>query len=111
MCGSGSKTSASPGRPPRRTGGDPVSRQRLAIGTFGEIGYLPAPGGHSVARARYRGWDGRTRLVQATGATRKAAERSLKAKLAERSLFQPSSTVLTPDSAFGDLVAYWLEAL
>ncbi|MCH6470697.1 tyrosine-type recombinase/integrase [Sinomonas terrae] len=88
-----------------------MSRQRLAIGTFGEIGYLPAPGGRSVARARYRGWDGRTRLVQATGATRGAAERALKAKLSERSLFQPSSSKLTADSPFGDLVAYWLEDL
>ncbi|WP_422934206.1 tyrosine-type recombinase/integrase [Sinomonas sp. P47F7] len=88
-----------------------MSRQRLAVGTFGGIGYLPAAGGRIVARARYRGWDGRTRLVQATGATRKAAERALKAKLADRSLFQPASTMLTPDSPFPDLVAYWLEDL
>ncbi|WP_415853422.1 tyrosine-type recombinase/integrase [Sinomonas sp. G460-2] len=88
-----------------------MSRQRLPIGTFGEIGYLPAAGGRSVARARYRGWDGRTRLVQAAGATRKAAERALKAKLAERSLFQPSSSKLTADSPFPELVTYWLEDL
>ncbi|MDQ4490778.1 site-specific integrase [Sinomonas sp. ASV486] len=88
-----------------------MSRQRLAVGTFGEIGYLPAAGGRSVARARYRGWDGRTRLVQATGETRRAAERALKAKLADRSLFQPSSSRLTADSPFPDLVAYWLEDL
>jgi hypothetical protein len=35
-----------------------VSRQRLPIGTFGEIGHLRAAGGRG-ARARYRGWDGR----------------------------------------------------
>ena len=88
-----------------------MSRQRLTIGTFGEIGYLRAAGGRTVARVRYRDWDGKTRLVQATGDTRKAAEHVLKAKLADRSLFQPSFAVLTSDSAFGDLVAYWLEEL
>lgn len=88
-----------------------MSRQRLTIGTFGEIGYLRAAGGRTVARVRYRDWDGKTRLVQATGDTRKAAERALKAKLTDRSLFQPSFAALTPDSAFSDLVAYWLEEL
>lgn len=42
------------------------------------------------------------------GDTAKAAERALKEKLAERSLFQPASTTLTPDSPFPDLVANWL---
>jgi len=88
-----------------------MSRQRLTIGTFGEIGYLSAAGGRTVARVRYRDWDGKTRLVQATGDTRKAAEHVLKAKLADRSLFQPSFAALTSDSAFSDLVAYWLEEL
>lgn len=88
-----------------------MSRQRLTIGTFGEIGHLVSPGGRVVARARYRDWDGKTRLVQATGDTGKSAERALKAKLADRSLFQPSSSALTPDSPFSDLVAYWLEDL
>ncbi|MCU1530113.1 MAG: integrase [Frondihabitans sp.] len=40
-----------------------MSRQRLTIGTFGDIGFLPASGGRTVARARYRDWDGKTRLV------------------------------------------------
>lgn len=88
-----------------------MSRPRLTIGTFGEIGYSQASSGRSVARARYRDWDGKTRIVQATGETAKAAERALKAKLSDRSLFQPSSTVLTPDSPFPDLVKYWLEEL
>lgn len=88
-----------------------MSRQRLTIGTFGEIGHLVSPNGRVVARARYRDWDGKTRLVQATGDTRKSAERALKAKLANRSLFQPSSSALTPDSPFPDLFAYWLEDL
>ena len=43
-----------------------MSRARLAIGTFGEIGFLPAENGRVMARARFRDWDGMTRLVQVT---------------------------------------------
>lgn len=88
-----------------------MSRQRLTIGTFGDVGFLAGPNGRSIARARYRDWDGKNRLVQATGDTRKQAERALKAKLADRSLFQPAASTLTPDSPFPDLVTYWLEDL
>ncbi|WP_166880636.1 site-specific integrase [Salinibacterium sp. ZJ450] len=88
-----------------------MSRPRLTIGTFGEINFQRTSGGKLTARARYRDWDGKTRLVQATGDTQKSAERTLKSKLADRTLFQPSSSILTPDSLFGDLVAYWLEDL
>lgn len=56
---------------------------RLTIGTFGRITTHVAAFGRIEARTRYRGWDGRVRLVQATGPTAGAA-RALKAKLAER---------------------------
>lgn len=88
-----------------------MSRPRLAIGTFGEIGFLTAEHGRVIARARYRDWDGRTRLVQVTAATRALAERALKVKLSTRSMFQPPTTVLTPDSLFSQLVDYWLDDL
>ena len=106
MCASGSKNNATP---PRLRGGDHVARQRLTIGAFGDIGFRTSPNGRVVARARYRDWDGKSRPVQATGDTRKQAERVLKAKLAERSLLQPTFTTLTADSPLTDLVAYWLE--
>ena len=61
-----------------------MGRPRLTIGTFGDIGYQRAAGGRVVARARYRDWDGKARLVQATGETRKAAERALKAKTMQK---------------------------
>lgn len=92
----------------RPINGDTMSRARLAIGTFGEIGFLEAEHGRVIARARYRDWDGRTRLVQVTAETRALAERALKVKLSTRSLFQPSTSVLTPDSLFSHLVDYWL---
>ncbi|WP_342000340.1 site-specific integrase [Microbacterium sp. LWH7-1.2] len=88
-----------------------MSRARLAIGTFGEIGFLTAENGRVIARARYRDWDGRTRLVQVSAETRTLAERALKVKLSARSMFQPSTTVLTADSLFSQLVDYWLDDL
>lgn len=89
-----------------------MGRQRLSIGTYGEIGYLVNSQGRIIARARYRDWDGKSRLVQVTADTKNAGKNALKAKFAARSLFQPvSSSVLTPDSPFPDLVAYWVEDL
>ncbi|MET4639561.1 tyrosine-type recombinase/integrase [Mycetocola sp. 2940] len=85
-----------------------MARPRLTIGTFGDITTRAMPSGRFEARTRYRDWDGRARQVQATGATAKAAEGALKAKLAERSLLRPTDSTLTPDSLFADLVAYWL---
>ena len=76
-----------------------MARQRLTIGTFGEIGYLAGLSGRVVARALYRDWDGKNRLVQATGDTRKQVERALKAKLADCSLFQPAVSDLSSQSA------------
>ncbi|WP_120337453.1 hypothetical protein [Cryobacterium soli] len=86
-----------------------MPRQRLTIGTFGDITTRKLPSGRYAARTRYRDWDGHARLVQASGATAKAAERALKAKIADRDLFQPGDTSLSPDSLFRDLVTYWLE--
>lgn len=88
-----------------------MSRPRLTIGTFGDLTTRTTESGRFEARARYRDWDGRARQVAATGETPKAAERALKDKLASRSLFQPVSSPLTPDSPFGDLVAYWLQEI
>lgn len=88
-----------------------MSRPRLPIGTFGDIWFASKPNGRVQARASIRDWDGITRPVQATALTQKAAETALKAKLAERSQFQPTNVLLTPDSAFLDLVTYWLEDL
>ena len=88
-----------------------MSRPRLTIGTFGTIGFQTASNGRVTARARYRDWDGKSRLVQATGGTKRAAEHALKAKLADRTLFQPAGISLSADSPFRDLVTYWLDDL
>ncbi|WP_375406006.1 hypothetical protein [uncultured Amnibacterium sp.] len=88
-----------------------MARPRITIGTFGDIAHTNLYPGGIQARTRYRDWDGVTRQVQATAATRTAAERALKAKLSDRWLFQPEFATLTPDSRFGDLVTYWLADL
>lgn len=88
-----------------------MSGMRLPIGTFGDISVTRTAAGKHTARARYRDWDGKTRLVQTTAGSRKQAEAALKHKLAHRELFQPAAGALSPDSAFGELVAYWLEDL
>lgn len=88
-----------------------MSRPRLAIGTYGTVGFQTLDSGRVVARTRFRDWDGKSRLVQATGTSKAAAERELKSRLKDRGLFQPSGVGLTPDSPFPDLVTYWLEDL
>lgn len=88
-----------------------MPKPRLDIGTFGAISFVTVGRGRVQARARFRGWDGATRQIQATGTTQGTAERALKAKLLDRSLFQPGFATLTPDSSFGDLVTYWLADL
>ena len=87
-----------------------MAKPRIAIGTFGAIAFLER-GTHVEARTRYRDWDGTLRQVQASASNRTAAERALKAKLTERTLFQPGYSTLTPDSGFGELVDYWLADL
>ncbi len=50
-------------------------------------------------------------MIQATAASKPAAEVALKKKLTERNALQPVDTTLTPDSPFTALVAYWLADL
>lgn len=86
-----------------------MGRPRTPIGTYGTIAHHRLPNGRHEARTRYRDWDGKSRHVQLTADTRPAAERELKKKLAERSLFHPGFTGMSADSSFPSLVAYWLE--
>lgn len=90
-----------------------MSRPRLTIGTYGDIWFHTPRPGRVEARAHYRDWDGKNRLVQATADTQAAAERLLKQKLLDRSLFNPApaQSLLTADSTFGELVDYWLNDL
>ena len=86
-----------------------MGRPRTPIGTFGKIRVVRVASGRTTASTRYRDWDGVSRQVSATADTKAAAERALKSKLSQRSLFQPGSGDITPDSGFPALVDYWLE--
>ncbi|WP_375405860.1 tyrosine-type recombinase/integrase [uncultured Amnibacterium sp.] len=83
-------------------------RPRLPIATAGDIACSTADSGTVTARIRFRDWDGVTRMVQASGRTRAAAERALKEKLAARAEYRPGNSDLTADSTFKDLADYWL---
>jgi hypothetical protein len=88
-----------------------MARPRTPIGTFGEIDYRTNSSGTVRARSRYRDDDGRLRPVEATGVTRKAAERRLKEKIARRGTYFVGSGELTADTPFTTLVDVWLEDL
>lgn len=87
-----------------------MARPRTPIGTFGDISFIKATGGHVRARTRYRDDDGKVRRVSATGATKREAERNLKKLLAERTSYR-STGELSPDSSFTALVDVWLADL
>ena len=86
-------------------------RPRTVIGTFGDFTYVTAANGKVKARVRFRDDDGQLRLVQATGDSRKSAERSLKEKLSLRDSYVSGYGELSADSSFGTLVKVWLDDL
>jgi integrase len=86
-------------------------RPRTTIGTFGDFTYIAAANGKVKARVRFRDDDGQLRLVQATGDSRKSAERALKEKLSQRESYSAGFGELTADSSFASLVKIWLADL
>lgn len=87
-----------------------AGRPRTPVGTFGAI-TVRKEGTRFVAATRYRDWDGRLRRVEATGATRQAAERSVKERIAARTETEGVGGELTADTRFRDLVRVWLQDL
>lgn len=88
-----------------------MGRPRTAIGTFGDFTFINAPNGKVKARVRFRDDDGQLRLVQATGDSRKSAERALKEKLSRRESYSSGQGELSADSSFARLVEVWLDDL
>ena len=88
-----------------------MSRQRIPIGSHGQITVMDLPDGRVEVRTRYRDGDGKSRLVSARANSRSAAEAELRKPLAQRNLYQPIDTTLSLDSIFGELVDYWLADL
>jgi len=86
-----------------------TGRDRLAIGTYGNINTARTPSGSVRAEARFRDWDGEVRAVTSTGPTATAAKTRLREKLARRSTATGFGTALSPDSTVAQLAAVWLE--
>ena len=77
-----------------------MSRQRLPIGSHGQITVMNLPDGRVEIRTRYRyrDFDGKALLVSARAATKSSALAELKKRLAQRNLYQPVDTTLSLDS-------------
>lgn len=86
-----------------------MARPPLPIGTHGTITRTMLSPGRCRARAKYRDFDGSTRLVERFGKTEAAAERALKEALRDRA--KPTGTVgeITRDTTLADLAKLWLE--
>ena len=61
-----------------------MGRPPLPLGTHGKVLFLDMPNGQVQARAKFRDYEGRVRLVAEVRRSRAAAERALKAELTSR---------------------------
>ena len=84
-------------------------RDRLEIGTYGDINTTRTTNGTVRAEARYRDGDGTVRKVTATAATVKVAKRILRIKLQRRNTATGFGDALSPESTVSELAAAWLE--
>ncbi len=89
-----------------------MARPRIAVGTYGSPNYVTLPSGRIQVEVRLRAVDGRIRKVKSTGRSKAEALRRLKVKLSELTIAPAkTSTALTADSLFPDLVDAWLQSL
>jgi integrase len=86
-----------------------VGRPPLPIGTAGKTLFVIQPNGQVEARAKFRDFDGRVRLVAKHGRSRAAAERALKAELAIRQT--PAATgAVTAATRVSELAQLWIDS-
>src|SRR3954454_3578522 len=85
-----------------------AGRPPLPIGTYGKVTFVDQASGHVQARAKFRDYDGRVRLVSRVGPSRAAAERALKAELTDRQA-PAGGAGLTPGTRVRELAQVWLE--
>ncbi len=90
-----------------------MARPPLPLGTWGKITRTQVGDGRYRARARYRDYDGRTRVVERYGQTAAAAERVLVTALAARPrTYGQKSTatevvIITADTTITSLAEHW----
>lgn len=85
-----------------------AGRPRTPVGTFGSITSRKV-GHRYVASTRYRDWDGQLRKIEATGATKQAAERLVKERIATRTESEGDTGEVSADTRFRELVKAWLQ--
>ncbi len=88
-----------------------MARPRLPVGTFGEISTSRTDNGRHRARVRYRDVDGRYLHLEASGASAAEARRRLRKRISTLEHAMDEQSEITADTAFPDLVAYWLADL
>lgn len=81
-----------------------MGRPPLPVGTWGSITVDGSPGRYR-ARTRFRDFDGVTRQVERTGATKGAARAALTAYLSERTA--PSGDAITGESRLSEVAEVW----
>ena len=85
-----------------------MARPPLPLGTWGSIVRTQEAPNKWKARARYRDFDGHTRLVAKWGKTGAAAERALVADLAGRGRRSQGTVDITPDTRLDALADAWI---
>ncbi|MCF6743144.1 site-specific integrase [Blastococcus sp. KM273128] len=86
-----------------------MGRPPLPLGTYGKVLFIAQPSGQVKARAKFRDFDGRVRLVSKVGPSRAAAERALKAELTGRQA--PGGVgAITAGTRMATLAEAWIEA-
>lgn len=85
-----------------------MGRPPLPLGTYGKLLFFEMPNGRIQARARFRDYDGRVRLVCKVARSRAAAERALKADLSHRQT-PGGAGAITAATRISALADAWLE--
>lgn len=85
-----------------------VPRPPTPLGSYGAIRVSEVGPGHYVAKARFRDYDGRLRLVERKGPTARKAENALKEAFRDRQPPQESAT-LNRESRIHRLAGMWWE--
>lgn len=86
-----------------------MGRQALAIGAYGKV-TTTKKAGRFVAKARIRDLDGVVRPIEASGASKSAAEHALRERIADR-VVPVGDAALTSETKLKDLALFWLEEL
>src|SRR5690349_12907674 len=86
-----------------------MARPELPLGTWGKIRTEKLGPNRFCARARFRDYDGRTRDIEAAGATGPAAIRALTVKLRDRTT--PNDDEITRETRISTLAEKWMDEI